>query len=97
MSGGRSYAALLERGQRAHGDKFDASDLDPRFRPYYESGRRIRVETCGLTLTGWVGASTGWRPCFLLMRTRRSLGSPWTLGKDEVLTGEKIGRRYYHA
>lgn len=81
----RSYSEFLERKRREYGDKFDASDLDPRFIPFYESGERIKVETIGKPMTGTVGVTTGWKPCFLLMRTKRSISSPWTLGPRDVI------------
>jgi len=80
----RSYQDYVQNKRREHGAKFDASELASQFVPYFESGQRVRVRFAyGEEMTGTIGATTGWKPCFLLMRTSRSIGSPWTLGKDD--------------
>lgn len=86
----RSYADFVARKRAEYGDKFDDSDLAPQFIQYYESGARIEVEfvssTTGKpyeTKRGRVGVTTGWKPVFLLMLTTRSMGSPYTLGKND--------------
>lgn len=83
----RSFNDLIDRKQREHGAKFDRSNLAPAFVRYFESGQRVRVHfSHGEELTGTIGVTTGWRPCFLLMRTARSIGSPYTLSnKDHVV------------
>lgn len=81
---------------REHGDKFSMADLDMRFVPYYESGKRIKVKSeYGDVITGTVGVSTGWRPVFLLIRRRNSLGSSDTLGPYDEIIGVQVGRQYY--
>jgi hypothetical protein len=89
------YDDYLTRKRREHGDRFDASALDPRFVPYFNNGQRIKVETLGEELTGTVGVTTGWRPCFLLMRTTRSMGSPYTLGPSDTILAVRHGRTYF--
>lgn len=80
----RSFQSYIESKRREYGDKFDASDLARQFVPYFESGQRVKVDLGNdEILTGTIGVTTGWRPCFLLMRTSRSIGSTWTLGKDD--------------
>lgn len=86
----RSYADFIARKKAEYGSKFDASDLAPQFISYYESGQRIEVEfissTTGKpyeTKRGRVGVTTGWKPVFLLMLTTRSIGSSYTLGKND--------------
>ena len=81
----RNYADYVERKQREYGEKFDPSDLDPRFVPYFNSQQRIKVHTLGATVTGRIGVTTGWKPCFLLMRTSRSRGSEYTLGQNDTI------------
>ena len=90
----KNYSEYIARAIRTHGTKFDATSLDQKFVPYFESGQRIKVETCGEELTGTIGVTTGWRPCFLLMRTSRAMGSSWTLGERDKITAVKIGRVY---
>lgn len=89
-----SMTELVNRRYAQYGDKFDTSDLDKRFIQYYQSGQRIKVETCGMIMTGTVGVTTGWKPAFLLMRTSRSIGSSWLLGKECKLLAVKQGRQY---
>lgn len=89
-----SYAEYIERAKRQHGARFNADGLSRQFVPYFESGDRIKVETCGETVTGTVGVTTGRAPCFLLMRTSRSIGSSITLSDRDRIVGVKRGRRY---
>ena len=90
-----TYEAYIASKRYEYGTQFDASDLDTRFARYYHTGTRIKVETCGMVLTGTVGATTGWRPCFLLMRTKRSMGSPWTLGSRDRIIAVQNSRGQY--
>lgn len=92
----RSYKEMIERRKKEFGDKFDDSDLNPSFVEAYESQNRVTVEfdngipagIKGTTKRGTIGVTTGWRPCFLLMLTKRSIGSSWTIGKyDKVVQG----------
>lgn len=78
----RNYKEFIERKKKEYLSKFDDSDLDPRFIPFYENGERIKIESDGRQITGTVGVTTGWKPVFLLMRTSRSLGSSEILNKD---------------
>ena len=66
----------------------DNSDLDKRFTPYYESGQRVEViwkegfedfsgygcRTKGHKARFRVGKSTGWKPIYLMILSKRSLG-----------------------
>jgi len=68
--------------------EMDYSELDERFRPYYESGQRVEVvwkegyedytgygaRTGGRKARFYVGKSTGWRPVFLQILRRDSIG-----------------------
>jgi hypothetical protein len=89
-----SMTELVNRKTAQYGDKFDPSDLDGRFITYYQTGQRIKVETYGMVKTGTVGVTTGWKPAWLLMRTSRSMGSPWILGKECKLLAIKQGKKY---
>lgn len=88
------YQEFVARKRREYGDKFSDRSLTQKFVPYYESGRRIKVETLGHTLTGTVGVTTGWVPCFLLLRTSRSRDSIYTLSDLDKIVAVQIGRRY---
>lgn len=97
------YDNLLARGRARHGAAFDDSALDPRFRRWYDSGERVRVAYTfpsdpgrGDTqyTTGTIGATTGSRPAFLLMRKRTDRGSSYVIGPRDVVVAVKRGRVY---
>lgn len=88
----RSFSEYLERKRREFGSQFDPSDLDRRFVRYFESGERISVDFWsggpGWTqiVRGHVSVTSGWKPSFMLMRTRRSMGSELLLGpRDRIV------------
>ena len=41
-----------------------------------------------------LGKTTGWKPSYLLMRTSRSISSPWLLSERDVPVAVKRGSRY---
>ena len=91
----RDYEEAISRRKAQHGDKFSESGLAQQFRRYYNSQERVKVHfEYGEELTGTIGMTTGWVPCFLLMRTSRSMGSPWTLGDKDRVIAVKSGRTY---
>lgn len=94
MAKPKSFAAFLKTKHAEYPGRFAAGLLDPRFVRFYESGERIRVKTCGQILTGTVGVTSGWMPVFILMPTRHSLGSRWTLGPKDQILGIKTRGRY---
>lgn len=79
---GRYYQEFLSRRKDEFGAKFNTDDLNPAFIPFFESGERITVDFGYEKKRGIIGVTTGWKPCFLLMLTKRSLGSSYTIGKD---------------
>lgn len=83
----------LANKQNEYGSKFDASDLAPQFAPYYhDRSKRLVVQYGSETLSGWIGATTGWKPSFLLMRTSRSIGSPFVLSANDKILKVKTAR-----
>ncbi len=68
------------------------------FAKFYQTEDRIKVEfTYGETtetLTGTVGVTTGWKPCFLLMLRSNSTGSVHILGQNARVVAVKRGRKY---
>ena len=76
------------RKTKEYGDKFDTSDLNPSFIPYFRTGQRVEVEfDYGKVVRGFIGVTTGWKPVFLLLRTRRSISSFYTISQ-----GDKVVR-----
>lgn len=92
----RELPAYLARCRARHGDKFDPSELVPRFAAFLGTGQRIRVANTryDYVRTGTVGATGGWRPAFLLMHRSSDVGSSDILGPDDVITHVQYGRRY---
>lgn len=84
---GRSYSELIARKKAEYGSKFDDSDLDKQYIRFFESGQRITVDFGYEVKRGTVGVTTGWKPVFLLMLTKRSIGSSHTLppGRTKIL------------
>ena len=84
-----TYAEIINRGFKRHGNAFSPSALSTQFIPFFERGARIKVRfSCGTVKTGTVGVTTGWVPCFLLMLRRDSKGSCWTLSDRDMILGE---------
>lgn len=76
-------------------DCWDGSDLDLRFEPYYRSGQRIKVTyKDGVEVRCYVGKSTGWKPVFLAILRRNSVGGSDLLNsfvdKIEVVKGNRF-------
>lgn len=91
----KSYAAMCDRRRREFGDRFDDSELSAQFVSHYESGKRVRVRFgYGEEMTGTIGVTTGWRPCFLLMRRSNDHGSSWTLSDRDEIVAVQYGRTY---
>jgi hypothetical protein len=90
------YESYVARGKAAWGRKFTTKELAKKFVPAFNSGARIRVKfSTGEVLSGTVGATTGWRPAFLLVLSRRSLGSSWTLkNRDRIVPNTTPIKRY---
>lgn len=88
------YENYIKRQQVKYGAKFDTSELDQRFVEYFNNRRRIKVDTYGMTLTGTIGVTSGWRPAFLLMRTSRSTGSSWLMSPRVKIIAVQYGRKY---
>ena len=74
----------LQRGRAKHGDRFDPAGLAPAFTGYFNTGQRIEVTFgYGEVKRGTVAATSGWRPSFMLMLTRRAIGSSWLLSDKD--------------
>jgi hypothetical protein len=82
------YQQFTERKQREYSEKFDPSELAPQFVPHYNTGQRVIILTkYGETKRGYIGVTTGWKPCFLLMNNTRSIGSSETLSAADQIIG----------
>ena len=68
------YTAFIERKKVEYGKKFDSSDLNNSFVEYYNNQARVEVDFGYEVKRGRIGVTTGWKPCFLLMLRRNSMG-----------------------
>lgn len=91
----RDYATSVERLRREWGEKFKTSGLAPQFIPYYNSGQRIEVDLGYEVKRGYVGMTTGWEPCFLLLLRRDSMGSSYCLGPKDKVLRVRLSDRYW--
>ena len=82
----RNYKEYVDNKMKRYGIEFDTSDLNENFIPYFESGERVTVKfSYGEIKRGTIGISSGWKPIFLLMLTKRSSGSSYTIGKQDQI------------
>ena len=82
------------RKRREYGVRFDPSELHEKFRPFFESGERIRVENGDFIRTGIVGVTTGWKPTFMLKYRSNAYGSSDLLGAYDEVVAVQHGRKY---
>jgi hypothetical protein len=86
------FEEYCARKRAEYGDKF----VPPSGREFidaFNKGERYRVQVRTLwdghshTRWGFIGVTTGWQPCFLLMRNVLQRGSSDTLtpGRDQVI------------
>jgi hypothetical protein len=95
------FEVYCEKKRQQYGDKF----VPPKGKDFinaYNMGEdyRVYVRTrypSGDTISRWgyVGLTTGWQPCFLLMRNSRAFGSSDTLedGRDVVMDWHWLTRK----
>lgn len=75
-------------------DRFDPSELAKKFIPHFRSGVRIKVRNADHVRTGRVGATTGWKPAFILMHRSNAHGSWDVLSDDDEIIGIQHGHEY---
>lgn len=96
-----AFERYCERKRAQYGDKFVPPTGDA-FIDAFNKGveYRIKVETKWAddythTRWGYVGVTSGWQPCFLLMRNVRAYGSSDTLqeGRDRITDAHWLKER----
>lgn len=89
------YEEFVMRKVAEYGEKFNTSELSPKFARYLHTGQRIKVRSeFGYERTGTVGVTTGWRPAFLLMHRSNASGSSDVLRASDEIVAVKRGRNY---
>jgi hypothetical protein len=89
-----NFEDYLTRARAKHGEQFNSSQLAGQFVRYFRTGERIKVRYCDEDITGTVGITTGWKPCFLLMRRSNATGSSYCLSARDTILAVKRGNRY---
>lgn len=80
----RNFFDWVSQKRRQFGTRFSTADLAEQFVPHFESGDRIEVLfSYGDIVRGTVGVTTGWRPAFILLLRRNSMGSSHVLKKED--------------
>ena len=80
----KNYAETIQNKIHYFDSQFDGADLNPDFIPYYENQKRIEVNFAyGETKRGTISMTTGWKPVFLLMLTKRSRSSSYVIHKND--------------
>lgn len=85
----RDYENLIAERKQKYPDTFRDSKLNQAFIQYFNNQKRITVDFCGAngevyeSKRGTIGVTTGWVPVFLLMLTKRSVGSSYTIGPND--------------
>jgi hypothetical protein len=72
---------------------FNINELHPQFVPYFHTQTRVRINGEPLR-TGRIANSSGWKPCFLLVRATTYTGSSDVLGKDDKVTHIQVNGKY---
>ena len=95
----RNYTTFVESKKEQYSDTFSEENINKDFIPYFNSQEKVKVEytyKSGVkeTYTGTIGITTGWKPCFLLMRTERSRGSSYTISDICKVIAVKKGSKY---
>lgn len=80
-----NFKSYLDRKKSQFGDKFDTSNLNAQFIPFFENGKRIEVDFGYEKKRGTIGVTTGWKPSFLLMLRKNSTGSSYLIGKNDKI------------
>ena len=81
------FESYLYNKRNCIGSIFDDSDLTSQFIPYFNSQARIEVKSPnGYTRRGRVAATTGWKPCFILIHRISDHGSSDVLTSEDTVT-----------
>lgn len=91
----RSFTEKIRGGKEQYGEKYSSDALARKFVPYYENQQRIKVMfPDGSTACGTVGATTGWIPCFLLIKRSTDLGSSTILSEVDRIVAVQVNGKY---
>jgi len=85
------YQAFCARKRQEYPDTFSEEHLNPIFIHAFNEGDtyRVHVDRGYEKVWGYIGITTGWAPCFLLMRRRGQHGSSETIGPSDKIINSK--------
>lgn len=85
----QDFNSLIQLKKNVHGSKFSEESINRSFIKYYNNQKRVEVSFCNSdgkrfeVKRGRIGITTGHVPCFLLLLTKRSISSTYTIGKND--------------
>ena len=88
-----NYESFINRAKSKHGEKFSDENLNSKFISAFNNGDTYRVKVdfgYDKPVWGYIGITTGWKPCFLLMRRRGQHGSSETINNDSKILDYKF-------
>lgn len=90
-----SFEQYCEGKKRQYGELFSTKNLAQQFAPYLHTNTRLKVkDEHGKIHFGSVGITTGWAPVFLLMHSKRCIGSSFVLDKEHKILAYKEKHKY---
>ena len=95
-----AFEQYISRCKFKYGVKFRGASLAPQFIAAYNSNQRVTVEFMGEdgkvydVQRGKVSATTGWVPCFLLMRRESDHGSSYVLNNRARISTIDVWRKF---
>lgn len=58
------------KSSKGYGNEFDISDLDIKLRKYFRTDTLVKIEVEGKQICGKIDVSTGWKPSFVLVKSK---------------------------
>lgn len=89
------YENYVNRKKVEYGEKFSDENINKAFITAFNNGDTFRVKVdfgYDKPIWGYIGATTGWKPCFLLLRKRGQHGSSETISQDAKIIDYKYLR-----
>ena len=92
----KEYVANI-KSNLEYGDEFDAINLAPKFRKYFRTNILVKVEVNGKPVCGKVDVSTGWKPYFVLVKSKPDKDSRivWLDSKHKIIVIKAPGQSRY--
>jgi hypothetical protein len=90
-----SFEQYCKDKKRQYGELFSTKNLAQQFTPYLYTNTRLKIkDEHGKIHFGSIGVTTGWVPVFLLMHSKRCIGSSFVLNKEHKILAYKEKHKY---